>query len=732
MIRFIFNRMFQFRAHQPVHFNLPERIQRLGELAYNLWWTWTPDAHDLFARINPTLWEDVTHNPVLLLRTVERKVMDEAAQNADFLEHYDRSLGAFDRYMQSKDTWFNQNYPDLGKRLIAYFSTEFGVDETLPIYAGGLGILAGDHLKEASDLGFPLVAMGFIYTQGYFFQHISEDGWQESRRVTLKFEELPVMPILDEEGKPLTISVELAGRTLHARLWEIHVGRVPLYLLDSNVEENTPADQALTARLYSSDLELRISQEILLGIGGVRALRTLGYNPVVWHMNEGHSAFLTLEQTRELVQAGVPLEKAVEQVRSGNIFTMHTPVSAGNDEFPLWLVDRYFSNFWQELGLDQKGFVDLAARQVSWGEAFSMPVLALRFSAQHSGVSEQHARVARRMWHFLWPELQEDEVKIGYVTNGVHTGTWLSKRMGQLYAKHLGEDWRDHLDDPALWQQVDQIPEHDLWLARRHLKRRLASFIRERVRRQWLHDGIHPVQVLAAGALLDPYALTIGFARRFATYKRASLILSDLDRLMELLNRPNRPVQIIFAGKAHPADEPGKLLIQEVYRVAKKAENGGRIVFLEDYDMLLARYLVQGVDVWLNTPRRPMEASGTSGEKAALNGALNFSILDGWWREGYNGKNGWVIGDELERAEMEEQDKFDAASLYDVLEHQVIPLYYEGRVGNRPASGWLNMMKESIRTLAPRFSARRMLKEYMRNLYLPVIEQRAELLGKKK
>jgi starch phosphorylase len=719
--------MLEFRARQPLHFDLPQRIERLGELAYNLWWTWSPDAHDLFARIDPTQWEDFAHNPVLFLREAERRLLEQAAEDLTFVDHYDRVLAAFDRYMAAKGTWFRTNHEQLSKSPIAYFSTEFGLHETLPIYAGGLGILAGDHLKEASDLGLPLVAVGFIYTQGYFFQHISEDGWQESRRVTLKFEELPVMPILDEDGMPLMVSVDLPGRTLHARLWEIHVGRVPLYLLDSNVDENNSADRALTARLYSSDPDLRISQEILLGIGGVRALRMLGYNPSVWHMNEGHSAFLGLEQARELVRTGLSLEEAIKRIRVGNIFTTHTPVAAGNDEFPLWLVDRYFSYYWPELGLDQEGFIDLAGRQVAWGEAFSMPVLALRFSGQHNGVSELHGKVARRMWHFLWPSVQEDDVRISYITNGIHTRTWLSKRMGQLYNKHLG-NWAEHLDEIDAWQGVRNIPDNELWLARRHAKRKLAFYIRERVRKQWLRDGIHPVQVVAAGALLDPYALTIGFARRFATYKRANLILQDLDRLLALLNRPNQPVQIVFAGKAHPADEAGKLLIQEVYRAVKKAENGGRLVFLEDYDMLLARYLVQGVDVWLNTPRRPMEASGTSGQKAALNGALNFSVLDGWWREGYNGKNGWVIGTEQEYSDPHEQDLADAASLYDTLEKQIVPLYYEGRIGNQPAEGWMNMVKESISSLAPQFSARRMLKQYVEKLYLPAIEKRVELV----
>jgi starch phosphorylase len=449
-------------------------------------------------------------------------------------------------------------------------------------------------------------------------------------------------------------------------------------------------------------------------------------------MNEGHSAFLGLEQARELVQAGSTLEEAIETVRTHNIFTTHTPVAAGNDEFPLWLVDKYFAHYWPDLGVDQEGFIDLAGRQDGNRATFSMPVLALKFSAQHNGVSEMHGRVARRMWNFLWPKVKEDDVKIGYITNGVHTGTWLARRMGSLYTKHLGKGWRDHLDEADIWERVVEIPDEDLWKVRRHLKRKMVAFIRERARKHWMYDGVHPVQVIASGVLLDPYALTIGFARRFATYKRANLLFKDIDRLLGLLNQPNRPVQIIFAGKAHPADEPGKLLIQEVYRAVKKAENGGRLVFLDDYDINLARYLVQGVDVWLNSPRRPLEASGTSGEKAALNGALNFSILDGWWREGYNGKNGWVIGEDGEEADPREQDERDAASLYEILEHKIIPLYYDDRTPHQASTAWLAMVKESIRSLAPRFSARRMLKEYMQTMYLPAMEQREELLRLKR
>ncbi|MBX3005200.1 MAG: alpha-glucan family phosphorylase [Anaerolineales bacterium] len=714
-----------FNSQPLLQLALPERVARLADLAYNLWWTWQPDAQDLFQRIDPLQWQASGHNPVVFLRDVPPLILQSASADLNFTEHYDRVVAAFDEYLRTPATWFQQTYPQHTHKPIAYFSSEFGLHETLPIYAGGLGVLAGDHLKEASDLGLPLVAVGFLYTHGYFFQHISEDGWQDSRPVTLKFDEMPVLAVNDAQGEPLMVSIELPGRSLHARIWQIRVGRVPLYLLDSNVELNTPADRELTARLYSSDLDLRISQEMLLGIGGVRALRMLGYNPTVWHMNEGHSAFLGLEQARERVQGGMPLVEAIRAVRAGNVFTTHTPVPAGNDEFPIWLVDRYFSQYWPDLGLDQAGFVKLAFQQVSWGEAFSMPVLALRFSAQHNGVSELHGQVARRMWHGLWPQLEERQVPIGHITNGIHTPTWLSKRMGQLYRKHLGP-LSERLDDAQAWQAIHTIPDAELWRARRHAKRKLAFYVRERVRQQWLHDGIHPVQVVAGGALLDPYALTIGFARRFATYKRANLVLQDVEHLLALINKPDRPVQIIFAGKAHPADEGGKLLIQEVYRVVKKAEAGGRLVFLEGYDMELARYLVQGVDVWLNTPRRPLEASGTSGQKAALNGALNFSILDGWWREGYNGKNGWAIGTEQEYADASEQDLADAHSLYDVLENQIIPLYYGERLGNQPSTGWLQMVKESISSLAPQFSARRMVKDYMNSLYVRAMDAAAD------
>jgi starch phosphorylase len=714
--------MANFRTEIPNHFSLPRRINRLGQLAYNLWWTWTPNAQRLYMRIDRDLWERTYHNPVRFLNQVARSRLNAVTHDRYYLKFYDKTFREFDEYLKAQNTWYIQNHSDLLDRTIAYFSMEFGLHETLPLYAGGLGVLSGDHLKEASDLGLPMVAMGFLYTQGYFSQQITEDGWQGVRAYELDTKESPIALLVDEEDQPLKISVELPERRIVARLWEIRVGRVPLYLLDSNVEENSPSDRELTARLYSSDPERRIAQEILLGIGGVRALQLLGYQPDIWHMNEGHSAFLGLECARQHVADGHTFDEAVAIVRKNSIFTTHTPVPAGNDEFSTWVVDKYFSNLWPELGLTREQFVDLALNRQSWGETFSMPVLAFRLAEFANGVSELHGAVARRMWRFLWPGSREDDVPIIHVTNGIHTGTWLARRLRELFDLYLGPDWMENVDDPEVWERIDTIPDAELWDVRLHLKRKLSAYIRERARLQWQKGEVHPVQAIASGVMLDPYALTIGFARRFALYKRANLILKDMDRLVKLLNKPNLPVQIIFAGKTHPDNEPGKLLIQEVYREVKKAEGAGRLVFLEEYDMNLARYLVQGVDVWLNTPRRPNEASGTSGQKAALNGVLNFSVLDGWWLEGYNGRNGWAVGDGVEYRDHRLQDEADAESLYDTLENEIIPQYYKLRSSDGLPGDWLAQMKDAIRTLAPQFSTRRMLKDYMRDLYLPAMQ----------
>ncbi len=705
-----------FRTKIPNEFDLPRRIERLGELAYNLWWSWNPDATRLFYKIDFDLWERLNHNPIVLLRSVERKVINAAASNPTFLERYDQVMARYDAYMNAKETWYTQTYNSHAKHQIAYFSMEYGLHETLPIYSGGLGVLAGDFLKEASDLGMPLIGMGLMYAEGYFAQRISEDGWQTSINTPLNFDNLPVLQVLNND-KPAWIKIDFPDRTVLAHIWELRVGRVPLYLLDTDLDENTPADRNLTLRLYWSDLDLRIAQEILLGIGGVCAVRELGYDPEVWHMNEGHAAFLTLERARELVDKGVKFDQAIEKTSGGNVFTTHTPVPAGNDEFPLWLVDKNLSNYWPRLGLSREKFIALASHKQSWGETFSMPVLALRHSKGRNAVSELHGRVSRRMWNFLWPKVTEEEVPITYVTNGVHTGTWMARRMRALLFQYLGNEWLERVDDPEVWEKLKEIPDRELWEVHLHLKRKLVFYALERARQRWIKADFHPVQAIAGGVMLDPYGLTIGFARRFATYKRANLVFHDLDRLLGIINQPNRPVQIIFAGKAHPADEPGKQLIQEVYRIVKKAENGGRLVFLEDYDMNLARYLVQGVDVWMNNPRRPNEASGTSGMKAALNGVLNFSVLDGWWREAYNGSNGWAIGEDP-GLDVEVSDEDDAESLYDVLENKVIPLFYENRTADNVPLDWMPMVKNSMSTVIPQFSARRMLKEYIDQLYI--------------
>lgn len=710
----------------PNTFNLPKRIEGLSKIARNLWWVWNPDGQRVFQFIDPLLWDLVNHNPVAFLQKVERQRLNAAVDQPVYLDHYDRTLAAFEAYLSNTQTWYRSTYPDLVDRSIAYFSFEFGLHESLPVYAGGLGILSGDHLKEASDLGMPLTAIGFVYNHGYFVQHLTEDGWQETRSALIDYSKLPLIALMDENRKPLMISIDLPGRKVFARIWELEVGRIKLYLLDSDVDPNSPSDRQLTERLYSNDLEVRISQEILLGMGGVQVFRVLGLDPTVWHMNEGHSAFLAVERIREKVKTGMSFENAMRQVRVGDIFTTHTPVPAGNDQFPLWLIDKYFGNIWAELGLSRDQFIDLGRQVQPWGETFVMPVLALKLSERANAVSELHGIVSRRMWQFLWPGEKEENVPVGYVTNGVHTRTWLARRMGLLFEKYLAPDWADRLDDPDLWKNISQIPDEELWAVRRHLKNKLVSFANERTRLQWQNGLLTPSQAVAGGVFLEPYSLTIGFARRFATYKRANLVFRDFDRFMNLINDSHRPVQIIFAGKAHPADEPGKLLIQQVYRTVKDSRSAGRLVFLEDYDINVARYLVQGVDVWLNTPRRPNEASGTSGMKAALNGVLNFSVLDGWWREGYNGKNGWPIGKDIDYTNSEEQDAADAQSIYETLEKQIIPMYYE-RDQNKTPTLWLQMVKECLRTLTPQFSLRRMLKEYTTDYYLPVIKESASI-----
>ncbi len=698
---------------------IPARINRLHELAYNLWWSWNAEAQNLYRTIDADLWQRSVHNPVRLLREAAPERLQALAEDQTFLEQYDQVMQAFDGYMKAGHSWFGQTHPELLNQTIAYFSMEFGLHESLPIYSGGLGILSGDHCKEASDLGLPLVGVGFLYPQGYFSQRINVDGMQEATYNKLRFSEVSATPAVTPAGVEVVISVDLPGRKVYAKVWKIAVGRISLYLMDTDVAPNAPNDRVLAAHLYGGDHEMRISQEIVLGIGGVRALRALGLKPALWHMNEGHAAFLGLERIRELVaEEGLSFAEAREAVAANAVFTTHTPVPAGNDAFGLDLIDRFFGSYWGQLGLNRDQFMDLARQDQSWGPSFSMTVLALRLSNQHNGVSELHGDVSRRMWQFLWPGIDVDEVPITSITNGVHTATWLAPALGQFYDRTLGAAWRQHLDEPATWDSISAASDQELWNIHCQLKADLIAYVRERVKQHRLRLGEGAMQVEEAATLLDPQAFTIGFARRFATYKRATLLFRDLERFRRLLQDSSHPVQVIFAGKAHPADEPGKALIQQVYRLSRQPGFAGRVVFLEDYDMDMARKLVSGVDLWLNNPIRPYEASGTSGQKASLNGVPNCSILDGWWVEGYNGRNGWAFGEQREYQSTELQAEADALALYAVLEQEIIPLFFERDAQGLPTR-WLRIMKEAIRTVAPQFSMRRMVKEYTERLYVP-------------
>ncbi len=701
--------------------SLPAGLTRLQELANNVWWSWHPETRGLFETIDPTVWRLSRHNPVKLLQDLKPDRLSALQEDPAFLRHYSAALKSYDHYMAREGTWFATRYPQLNNRTIAYFSAEFGLHSSVPIYSGGLGILAGDHCKEASDLGLPLVGIGFMYPQGYFHQRITPDGWQEAQREPFNRLESPIHPAITPSGEPCQVKVELGQRMVTIHVWRIQVGRGLLYLIDTDTPDNSRSDRDLSAQLYGGGQEVRVCQEILLGIGGVRVLRALGIAPVVWHANEGHSAFLTLELCREIVQAGQSPAAAMAYVRAHTIFTTHTPVPAGHDVFPHELMDRYFHQYWPQLGLTRDAFLKLGEHPEFPLAGFNMTALALRMSAHVNGVSREHGRVSRKMWRSLWPDLPEDRVPIRSITNGIHVPTWVAPELNHLYSKYLGPDWTERLDDSAIWHRVTDIPENELWAVRQTLKRKLMSFIRERARAGWMQQDLEPAQVLAGGTLLDPEALTIAFARRFATYKRATLIFAAVSRLKALLQDRWRPVQLIFAGKAHPADEPGRQFIHQVYSFCKDHGLGGQVAFLPDYDMHMAKYLVQGVDVWLNNPRPPMEASGTSGQKAALNGVPNLSVLDGWWQEGYDGANGWAITSSADLGDLQAQDAQDAEQLYRILEQDVVPLYYMRDRDDIPR-GWIQIVKDAIRTTAPRFCARRMVKEYVEVMYAPAAD----------
>ncbi len=701
--------------------DLPHRINRLDELADNLWWSWHPEGRALFRILDYPSWRLGGHNPVQQLYEISQEKLEAAAGDSSFLSLYDSAMATFDKEMTDNDSWYAARYPALRQKLVAYFSMEYALHNSLPIYAGGLGVLAGDLCKEASDLGIPMVAVGFMYPQGYFRQRISADGLQEEEYSQLDFSKAPVTAISSKEGKQCLVEVQLKDRILHIGAWLVRLGRVNLYLLDTDIEENKPEDRQLSSRLYTAEREQRLQQEILLGIGGVRILRTLGIEPAIWHANEGHTAFMMLERIREEVAKGTNLDSALAAVQKISVFTTHTPIPAGHDIFPAELIEQYFRDYWLSLGINREVFMDLGRPSGSGDDGFNMTILSLKTSAHRNAVSRLHGKVTRRMWCNLWMNCTEENAPIKYITNGIHAPTWIALENRMLFNKYLGEDWIERHDDIETWQHIEDMPDEELWQVHMLLKRKLFHIILERAQQRWAKSEATPQQILAMGALLDHDMLTIGFVRRFAEYKRPDLLFRNIERLKKIVNDRWHPVQIIFAGKSHPADLVSKKLLQHVYNMARDRKFQGRIAFLEDYDMRLARYLVQGMDIWLNTPRRLQEASGTSGMKAVLNGALHLSIPDGWWLEAYNGNNGWSIGDDSLKASAQEEDESDAESLYRLLEEQVVPLYYN-RDRNGVPREWLSMVKRSIRSIVPVFNTRRMLKEYCEQMYLPAAD----------
>jgi len=696
--------------------NLPQRIGGLGRLAYNLWWSWHPPARDLFRALDLQAWRESGHNPVRMLSSISLNTVENAVQDQGFLAQYDAVMDQFEAETVSLAGWFATQYGHSVAPL-AYLSAEYGLHVSLPVYAGGLGILAGDYLKECSDLGIPVVGVGLIYSEGYVWQQIREDGWQEDMEKTLDRTYDPISPVLDGDGKQLLVQVPLFEPPVYVAVWKLAVGRVPLYLLDTDIEANQPWDRAIAHRLYASNPEQRLRQEIVLGMGGMRVLEALGIHPAALHLNEGHPALAVLERIRLLVQGGTGFEQAAQQVRQSSIFTTHTPLAAGTDVFPFQLMEDYFAPYCQQLGTDRDTFLQLGINPQDAGAGFNMTVFALRMAQFSNAVSRRHGQVARKMWAGLWPDRQEEDVPIISITNGVHLAGWIEPlRYQPLLNRTLGSAWLTNQDQPETWEAVDEVPDDELWHLHQDLKVALITQIDERVRERWQKDRVAAANVVALGALLDPKVLTLGFARRFTAYKRPDLILSDLERLKRMLTDPWHPVQIIFAGKAHPADVDGKRLIQKVFHLAQDPEFGGRIAFVENYDQQLAEYMVRGVDVWLNNPVPPLEASGTSGMKASVNGVPNLSILDGWWIEAFNGSNGWAFGGKVQG----DRTQADAEALYHLLEEEIIPLFYQ-RSDDGVPHGFVRVMKAAMKSASPRFSTRRMAKEYVARFYVKAL-----------
>jgi len=681
-------------------------------------------AREVFRRLDYALWRRSAHNPVKMLQQITAARLRQAAEDPRFLQLYDEAISGRDEERRLVHPWWSTHGAAINGGTVAYFSAEFALHQSLPIYAGGLGVLAGDHCKEASDLGVPLVGVGFMYPQGYFHQRMSNDGWQEERYERLTWTEAPIEAALTPDGRPCVTAVPLGDRTVLAAVWRVRVGRVRLFMLDTDLEENAPWDRELSARLYGGDRETRIQQEVILGIGGVRALRALGVTPTIWHLNEGHAAFVALQRIRELLERGKSFDAALDEVRRSTVFTTHTPVPAGHDAFPFHQVEKHLAGCWGDMGQHRERFLALGQHDNGQGAQFNMTALAMRTAEHINAVSALHGEVTRTMWQPIWPDTAPDRLPVRFVTNGVHVPTWMAAVLVNLFARYLGAGWLDRTDDPALWEGLHDIPDAELWAARCELRRDLFEFMRERRRRRWTDQQAGPNGVVAAGALLDPDALIIGYARRFTAYKRPELIFHDAERLARIVNDVDRPVQIVFAGKAHPADEPAKHHLQRVFKRCLDPAFGGRIAFIDDYDMHVAHYLVHGCDVWLNNPRKPLEASGTSGMKAALNGVPHLSIGDGWWAEGYNGRNGWLI-ESPAQANPDDQAATDAAeveALYTLLETEIVPAFYERDAEDVPTR-WLKVVREAMRSNIPRFSARRMLKQYVTEMYGPAASE---------
>ena len=701
---------------------LPKRIEKLSEISNNLWWSWNTEFLRLFKTIDNDLWETCEKNPVKFLKQVSQERLESVSKNVEFLKEYDKLARQFEDYMNSKNTWFASNYPENKNDLIAYFSAEYGLDRTIPIYSGGLGILSGDHLKSASDLGIPLVAVGLLYKNGYFHQKINGYGDQETEYINIELSNLPINPVKDKNGEDLIIYVKFPKRRLYLKVWQINVGRIKLYLLDSDIEKNNPEDRDVTLRLYGGDQEMRIRQEIVLGMGGTNLLtRALGLNPTIYHMNEGHSAFLILELMKNIIkEKQVSFDVARDIASSKTVFTTHTPVPAGNDIFPLDLVDKYFKDFWPRLGLNREEFLRLGMKPSQILEpGFNMGILALKVAGKKNGVSKLHGAVSRELFGDVWPDIAANESPITYVTNGIHTCSWLSPKLKELYNKYLMPYWQDNIHEDKVWEKINNIPDKTLWETHQDRKEKLLKLVKDNTTQRLRRSGYSYEEINEITSKLNPNALTIGFARRFATYKRATLIFKDLERITQILNNSEKPVQLIFAGKAHPADKEGQDLIKRIHEISMMPQFKGKIFLLENYNIAMSQYLVSGVDVWLNNPRRPMEASGTSGQKASVNGVINFSVLDGWWAEGYNQENGWTIGTNAEYNSYEEQDIADSQSMYRTLEDKIIPTYYnKNEEGISPK--WIRIMKNSIISTGGKYSTARMLVDYTNNLYMPL------------